>query len=370
MLSFDKNTKIYGSIEMSVLSVLLFPFAVIFRIATGIRNHLYSIGHRRSFQFEVPVVNVGNLNIGGSGKTPTIEYLVRLLKKEHAIAILSRGYGRRTRGLRFATSGDNASTLGDEPFQFYRNFNKEVKVVVGEDRAFAIPNILQEYPDTSLILLDDAYQHRSVNPHLNILLTDFEKPFYADYLLPMGRLREGRKGAKRADIIIVTKCRELIDKETQMNVKKEIGRYAGNKPVFFSFIRYGNPQPFQQTNVPITSQVVLLSGIAKPQPLEDFVCANFVMIKHFKFKDHHLYTIKDIVQLKNFINSQTEKPSILTTEKDMVRLLDPKFSELLLDLNCFFLPIEMDFVENGVEFDIIVRNAVEKAAIKSNSENE
>ncbi|MBX2940908.1 MAG: tetraacyldisaccharide 4'-kinase [Cyclobacteriaceae bacterium] len=370
MLSFGKNTKIYVSNEMSGLSVLLFPFAVIFRIATGIRNHLYSVGHKKSFQFEVPVVNVGNLNIGGSGKTPTIEYLIRLLKKEYAIATLSRGYGRRTSGLRFATPNDNAATLGDEPYQFYRNFNTEVKVVVGEDRAFAIPNILHEYPSTSLILLDDAYQHRRVNPHLNILLTDFEKPFYKDFLLPMGRLREGRKGVKRADIIIVTKCTELIDKEVQNGMKKEIERYAGTKPVFFSFIRYGSPQPFQRTNVPITPHVVLLSGIAKPQPLEDFVSTNFVLVKHFRFKDHYLYTLKDIVQLRNFINNQAEKPSILTTEKDMVRLLDPKFSELLLDLNCFFLPIEMDFVENGVEFDRLVRYTIEKAAVKSNPEDE
>ncbi|MEP2671402.1 MAG: tetraacyldisaccharide 4'-kinase [Cyclobacteriaceae bacterium] len=355
---------------MSVLSVLLFPFAVIFRIATGIRNHLYSIGHRKSFQFEVPVVNVGNLNIGGSGKTPTIEYLIRLLKNEYAIATLSRGYGRRTRGLRFASAKDNASTLGDEPYQFYRNFKEDVKVVVGEDRAFAIPNILQEYPDTSLILLDDAYQHRSVRPHLNILLTDFEKPFYKDFLLPMGRLREGRKEAQRADIVIVTKCEEVVSEEVQSNIKIEIERYAGNKPVFFSFIQYGSPQPFQQTNVPIAPRVVLLSGIAKPKPLENYVDANFELIKHFEFKDHHLYTLKDITQVKTFVQNQEEKVSILTTEKDMVRLLDPKFGSLLHDLDCFFLPIEMDFVKNGVEFDKLVRNAIEKAAAESNSENE
>jgi len=355
---------------MSVLSVLLFPFAVIFRIATGIRNHLYSIGHRKSFQFEVPTVNVGNLNIGGSGKTPAIEYLIRLLKNEYTIATLSRGYGRRTRGLRFANASDNASTLGDEPYQFYRNYHKEVKVVVGEDRAFAIPNILQEYEDTSLILLDDAYQHRRVRPHLNILLTDFEKPFYKDFLLPMGRLRESRKEVKRADIIVVTKCNEVVDEEIQSTVKKEIARYAGNKPVFFSFIQYGSPQPFQQTSVSIESRVILLSGIAKPQPLEDYVSANFELIKHFKFKDHHLYTFKDIAQIKSFIQNHEEKVSILTTEKDMVRLLDPKFSDLLRDLDCFFLPIEMDFVKNGVEFDDLVRNAIEKAAAEANSASE
>ena len=355
---------------MSVLNAMLFPFSVAFRVATDIRNHLYNIGHKRSFRFEVPVVNVGNLNLGGSGKTPTIEYLIRLLKDDYAIATLSRGYGRRTRGLRFASPSDNASTLGDEPFQFYRNFGGQVKVVVGEDRAFAIPNILQEHPGTSLVLLDDAYQHRSVAPHLNILLTQFEKPFYKDFLLPMGRLREARKGAQRADIIIVTKCTEVMDKAHQQVVKKEIEKYAAGKPIFFSFIRYGPPQPFQRTHVPITPKVVLLSGIAKPQPLEDFVNANFELVRHYKFKDHHSYTVKDIAQFRDFIDGQEEKPSILTTEKDMVRLLGPQFNELLLDLNCFFLPIEMDFVENGAEFDSLVRKAIEKASAKPNPVDE
>ena len=263
---------------MRVLNVLLFPISVIFRIATGIRNHLYEIGHKKSFQFEIPVINVGNLNIGGSGKTPTIEYLIRLLKKDYVLATLSRGYGRRTRGLRFASDSDNASTLGDEPYQFHRNFGKEVKVVVGEDRAFAIPNILQEYPDTAVILLDDAFQHRRVRPHLNILLTDYEKPFYQDFLLPMGRLREGRMEAQRADIVVVTKCSEVLDDDVQAAVEKEITRYSGNKPVFFSFIRYGSPTPFQQTDNPISHRVVLVSGIAKPQPLEDYVSAHFELV--------------------------------------------------------------------------------------------
>lgn len=355
---------------MGLFTVLLFPFAVIFRIATGVRNHLYEIGHKKSFRFDVPTINVGNLNIGGSGKTPTIEYLIRLLKKDHDIATLSRGYGRRTKGLRFASPEDSATSIGDEPFQFYRNYGNEVKVVVGEDRAFAIPNILYEYPDTSVILLDDAYQHRRVDPHLNILLTNFEKPFYNDFLLPMGRLRESRKEATRADIVIVTKCQEVLDDEIQIRIEKEIVRYAGNKPIFFSFIRYGSPQPFQQTNGPVTPRVILVSGIAKPEPLEEYVSANFELIKHFRFKDHHLYSVKEAAHLKDFINSQEGPVSILTTEKDMVRLLDSKFDGLLADLNCFFLPIEMDFVKNGAEFDKLVRDAIEKANIRPVSEHE
>lgn len=353
-----------------MLSVLLFPFAVIFRIATGIRNHLYAIGHKKSFRFDIPVINVGNLNLGGSGKTPTIEYLIRLLKDDHRIATLSRGYGRRTRGLRFASSSDNAISLGDEPFQFYRNFGNEVNVVVGEDRAFAIPHILQEYEDTSVILLDDAFQHRSVNPHFNILLTDFEKPFYKDFLIPMGRLRESRREAARADVIIVTKCNKMLSSEIQDEVREKVLSYSGEKPVFFSFIRYGTPKPFQDTAGSITSKVILISGIAKPQPLEEYVKINFDLLKHFRYRDHHLYSVKDITLLANYVNAQQETVSILTTEKDMVRLLDSKFGPLLRDLNCFFLPIEMDFIKNGAEFDELVIKSIEKATANPNSEHE
>jgi tetraacyldisaccharide 4'-kinase len=331
---------------------------------------LYEIGHKKSFRFEVPIINVGNLNIGGSGKTPAVEYLIRLLRKDYQLATLSRGYGRRTRGLRFASYQDNATTLGDEPYQFYRNFNDDVKVVVGEDRAFAIPNILQEHPDRSIILLDDAYQHRRVNPHFNILLTDFEKPFYDDYLLPMGRLREGRKEAARADVVIVTKCTENLGISTQEGIRKKVTDYTGDKPVFFASIQYGKPQPFQITKDAITNKVILLSGIAKPEPLEEYVKNNFELLKHFRFKDHHLYSIKDINMVKNFVEQQIEPISVLTTEKDMVRLIDSKFNPLLGNINCFYLPIEMKFVKNGADFDKLVIDAVENANTRSNSTGE
>ncbi len=351
---------------MSVLSVLLYPFAVMFRIATGLRNHLYDIGHKQSTSFEVPVISVGNLNLGGSGKTPTIEYLIRLLKKDYNIATLSRGYGRRTKGLRFAGSKDSATSIGDEPFQFYRKFGHEVKVVVGEDRAFAIPNILHKHQDTNVILLDDAFQHRSVRPHLNILLTNFEKPFYKDFLLPMGRLRESRKESSRADIIIVTKCNEDLDDATQERMKDEVFAYSGSKPLFFTYISYGSPKPFHNTEDLITSKVVLLTGIAKPDPLEEYVSANFEIVRHFRFQDHHSYSIDEINEIKEFVKGYQEELSILTTEKDMVRLLDEKFRDSLLSVKCFFIPIEMDFIKNGAEFDKQVHQAIEMVIDKPN----
>ena len=355
---------------MGVLSVLLYPFALIFRIATGIRNHLYSIGHKRSFRFEIPVISVGNLSLGGSGKTPAIEYLIRLLKNEHHIATLSRGYGRRTKGLRFATDNDSASTIGDEPFQFYRKYGSDLHVVVGEDRAFAIPNILHQYPETSVILLDDAFQHRSVNPHLSILLTYYEKPFYKDYLLPMGRLRESRSGAKRADAIIITKCPKDLSLAAQGEMRNNIKRYARDVPVFFSFITYGKPIPFLDTKALISSKVVLVSGIARNKPLENYVACQFELVKHFRFKDHHSYTVKDVAALRHHLKTQIAEVSLLTTEKDMVRFLDPKFKQLLNDLPCYYLPIEMNFINNGAEFDAQVFKAIEAAIAQSNLANE
>lgn len=355
---------------MAIFSALLYPFAVLFRIATGIRNHLYSIGHKRSFQFEVPVISVGNLSLGGSGKTPTIEYLIRLLRNQEKIATLSRGYGRRTKGLRFATVVDNVETLGDEPYQFYRKFGDEVKVVVGEDRAFAIPHILHGFENTSVFLLDDAYQHRSVTPHLNILLTDYAKPFYEDYLIPMGSLREGRVGANRADIIVVTKCPEDLDPEDQKTIRETINKYTRDKPVFFSFIQYGSPVPFFDVHKRIKPKVVLISGIAKANPLASYVKGNYELVKHFRFRDHHMYTKKELAGVKNFIQELPDEVSLLTTEKDMVRLLHPKFQGMLDGMSCFYLPIEMKFLNNGAEFDALVRSAIEKANAESKSVDE
>ncbi len=345
---------------MDLRNVLWFPFAAVYRLATGMRNHLYDIDHKKSFSFEVPVVGVGNLNMGGSGKTPAIEYLIRLLYKDHHLATLSRGYGRRTRGLRFAQPQDHAATIGDEPFQVYKNFGQWVKVVVAEDRAYAIPQILHRHPDTSAILLDDAFQHRSVQPQLNILLTDFERPFYKDFLVPLGRLREARKGASRAHLVVVTKCPEDMDDEAHKDMTTAIGRYAGGIPVFFSSIRYNPPVPCWNTEGLIHQQVVLLSGIAKPHLFERYTATKFNVLKHFAYPDHHIFKPMQLKRLRDFILCQKEKTSLLTTEKDMSRLQHSHYGHLLAGLSCFFLPIEMVFCKNGSEFDNIVRTALEK----------
>jgi tetraacyldisaccharide 4'-kinase len=221
-----------------LLRILLFPITIIYWMVTALRNHLFDINYSRSFQFEPHVINIGNLSVGGSGKTPTVEYLIRLLKDKYVLATLSRGYRRTTKGFRLADQNDNYLSIGDEPFQYYSKFGHQVSVAVGEDRALAIPSILLERDNTQVILLDDAYQHRTVKPDLNILLTEFKKPFTSDYVLPSGRLRESRNGARRADIVLVTKCPEYVDASVQERLAQEIRKYSGPEvPVFFTRIR-------------------------------------------------------------------------------------------------------------------------------------
>lgn len=335
-----------------MLRLLLFPFSIIYDLITRIRNHLYNIGHKSSFSFDVPVISVGNLNVGGSGKTPMTEYIIRLLSVNHKLATLSRGYGRRTKGFRIANRDDTAKTIGDEPFQMFRKFNANVIVTVGEDRAFAIPNILQEFDDVDAVLLDDAFQHRAVKPSLSILVTDYNAPFTRDYLLPAGNLREARKGAARADLIVVTKCPAKIETETYTS---EIQHYAGNKPVFFTTLRYGELLPFGNLASP-TGKIILVTGIANPGPLIDYLALRFETIEHFRYGDHHSFSDADLNDI-HFEAQQRSDASILTTEKDMVRL---RSMTGVSSHPWFYIPVEVEFIRNGSEFDALVARQLKR----------
>jgi tetraacyldisaccharide 4'-kinase len=344
---------------MILLRILLLPFSGIFLLITHVRNYLYDHGLKPSVKFELPVISVGNLSVGGTGKTPMIEHLIRILAGEFQLATLSRGYGRKSKGIRMASAKESPLTIGDEPFQFYKKFGDRVTVAVGEERALAIPTILQEYPQTEIILLDDAFQHRRVSPSLSILLSDYNRPFYGDVPLPAGRLREGRRGAARADIIVVTKCPPEISDDEMMDIEKLIRLYA-EKPVFFTSIRYGNPLPFSNNLTSPTQNAMLISGIANSKPLEDYVSQNYRLLKHLKFKDHHTYTDSDIEAMAREVGRNPEM-SIMTTEKDKVKLEMPEFQATVSKLPFFYLPIEIDFLKDGKDFDEIVLNHVKRA---------
>jgi tetraacyldisaccharide 4'-kinase len=344
---------------MILLRILLFPFACLYYVITQIRNRLYDQRLKPAIKFDLPVLSVGNLAVGGTGKTPMIEYLIRRLKKNYRVATLRRGYGRNTKGIRIAGLADDATTLGDEPFQFYKKFGNGITVAVGEERALAIPMILQEHPDTQIILMDDAFQHRRVVPGFSILLSDYNRPFYKDLLLPSGRLRESRWGAKRADVIIVTKCPAGISSAEMMAIEGSIRHYA-ERPVFFTGIRYGNPSPFLNTRAAVTQDIVLMTGIANSKPLERHIKTHYTLIKHIAFKDHHAYSAGDLESLRAILKVNP-KVSIITTEKDMVKIDVSQFQKIIADLPLFYLPIEIDFIKDGKDFDEIVLNMIQRA---------
>ncbi|HEY9049541.1 MAG TPA: tetraacyldisaccharide 4'-kinase [Ohtaekwangia sp.] len=341
---------------MIVLRILFFLFAILYDLVTSLRNTLYNRGIKPSASFDIPVICVGNLTVGGTGKTPMIEHLIRLLYTRYPVATLSRGYGRKTKGFRIAGEQDDADTLGDEPAQFYRKFAGRVTVAVGEDRAFAIPNILQEREDTRSILLDDAYQHRRVKPSFTILLSDYNQPFYNDYLLPAGRLRESRSNASRADVIVVTKCPEEISDEERMVIEQQIRKYAAC-PVFFSGIRYGQPVSFGKPVKQSDSQVIIVTGIAKAAPFVSYIAATYTVVKHVALGDHHVYTTEDFTRL-HALAKEYPQASFITTEKDMVKMISAAFNEQRATLPLFYIPIEVKFLKNGQDFDAMILNAV------------
>jgi tetraacyldisaccharide 4'-kinase len=341
-----------------MIRILLLPFAALYNFITGLRNRLFDLGMKPSIEFDLPVIGVGNLTAGGTGKSPMIEHLVRILHSNYHVATLSRGYGRKTKGMRVANSLDTATTLGDEPFQFYKKFKEQIVVVVGEDRAYAIPNIIHQFPETQIILLDDAYQHRSVRPSFNILLTDYNRLFYNDYLLPAGRLRESRSGASRADAVVVTKCPEEITDDRMMKIEKSIRGYA-DCPVFFAKIRYGFPMAFGNREQ-LGDKVILVTGIAQARPLKEHIQTNFKLIKHIAYADHHAYVLRDIHELEKIIKEHPEV-SILTTEKDMVKIASKEFEPVIAQLPLFYLPIEIEFIKSGKDFDEMVLTKVQHA---------
>jgi tetraacyldisaccharide 4'-kinase len=346
---------------MIFLKILLSPFSFLYYLVTAFRNHLFNIGYTRSFHFETNVINVGNLNVGGTGKTPHVEYLIKLIKDKNKVAVLSRGYGRKSGGYILADEKADALLIGDEPMQFYTKFSPEISVAVGEERALTIPQILFDKPETQVIILDDAYQHRTVIPDLNILLTEYRKPFYKDMLLPSGRLRESKTGANRADIIIVTKCPVQMESKEMKEMAVSIEKYAKKgTPVFYSSIHYRPPVPvYSEAKISIRKNILLFSGIADATALKEKTGKDFNLVNFIEFPDHYKYFRSDITRIIDQFNKieGTDK-SILTTEKDMVKLQRKELRELLKDIPLFYIPIEIAFLNDKQKFDEIVFHSI------------
>lgn len=300
--------------------LLVFP-SFLYRKITDFRNHLFDIGYKKSISFDIPVISVGNLTVGGTGKTPMVELLIRVFAKDRKLATLSRGYGRKSYGYILANDDATAVDIGDEPMQLYTKFGHEVAVCVGEERALAIPHLLQDRPDTQIILLDDAYQHRYVKADVQILLSSYYKPFYNDKVLPLGRLREHASGAKRADILVITKCPKDISEEEKETIEKECRPFLHKQtPILFASEKYEAPHCVFESELGCKfKKVVLLTAIANASSLKSYLTQTIELVYHFEYPDHHLFTKADLLKIKKYMNDHPDC-CLLTTEKDMVKL--------------------------------------------------
>jgi tetraacyldisaccharide 4'-kinase len=342
-----------------VLQILLSPFSLVYGIIISSINFFYEIGLLKASRFSIPVIGVGNLSIGGAGKTPHIEYLIELLKDYIDVATLSRGYKRQTTGFRYVQTTDTALTVGDEPLQYRRKY-PDIVVAVGESRAYAIPQILQQFPKTQTILLDDAFQHRGVKPGLNILLTAFDHLFTDDYLLPAGRLREWRSGYKRADIIIVTKCPTEVSDLQKTDIIKKI-QPMSYQNVFFSYYEYGYPynfyNPKHRISLDSELDVILLSAIANTDYLMTYLLDQVKSVHEIEYEDHHMFDGHDIERItKVFQNHGQSRKLILTTEKDAMRLELHKETLQKNNIPVFVLPTKVKFHHaEGEVFDADIK---------------
>ncbi|HEX9152053.1 MAG TPA: tetraacyldisaccharide 4'-kinase [Flavobacterium sp.] len=334
---------------MILLRKILFPFAILYGLITSIRNFLFDKGILKSYSFDLPIIAVGNLSVGGTGKTPQIEYLIRLLSDKYKIATLSRGYKRQSEGFILAGATSTAATVGDEPFQFYQKF-PIIQVAVDADRKNGIEQLLALPQRPAVILLDDAFQHRKVKAGFYILLTSYGDLYSDDCMLPTGNLRESSTGAKRANIIIVTKCPSDLSPEVQKEIKNKLK--GSNQELYFTSIAYDDCIYSENKKIKVSEikslDKVLVAGIAKPEPF--FTYVKNINDACLSFSDHHNFTDKDILEIKNLAQNNI----IITTEKDYVRLK----GSLPMD-QLFYLPIKSSFVSGGENFDKTILNYVE-----------
>jgi tetraacyldisaccharide 4'-kinase len=338
------------------LADMLNPYSWI----TAARNRLFDTGVIKSHEPEVATICIGNISVGGTGKTPHTEYLARLLKERFKTAVLSRGYGRKSKGYILADGSSTAAAIGDEPFQIKNKFN-DIDVAVCERRAEGIERLTADIKGIDVVLLDDAYQHRHIKAGLNILLIDSSRPIWQDAILPFGRLRESARGISRADIVIMTKCGEMTPE-----LQRELSAYIKNMkelPVFFSRMRYGELYPLFNNagrSIDEETDILLVTGIARPAPLKEEIESTGARVTLMQYADHHDFTDGDIREIaKRYRNIGNGKKMIVTTEKDATRIAGHKEIPTDIKESIHVMPIEVEFMNNGKEmFNQIIMNYV------------
>ncbi len=325
---------------MKAIRFLLFPFAVLYDFITSIRNYFYEVGIFKATTFEIPVIAVGNLSVGGTGKTPQIEYLIRLLQSDKKIAVLSRWYKRKTESFVLLDKTHEALDVGDEPLQFFQKF-PDISIAVDANRVHGIQE-LQKRVQPEVILLDDAYQHRKVKAQFYVLLTKYNDLYTSDFILPTGNLRESRRGAERADVIVVTKCPDNLSDDAQNEIKKKL-KASSSQHVFFSTIDYQNEtKGTHQVSLDDLNayEILLVTGIANPKPLLEFLKRKECKINHLNFPDHHNFTSKDAEHLTKI--ALADDLQLVTTEKDHVRI-DENSNHQLRALKRMSRPFPIEF---------------------------
>ena len=322
-----------------IKKILFWILSIPFLLVTSIRNFLYNIGVIKSHQFNIPIISIGNLDLGGSGKTPSIEYLVRLLSNNYKIAVLSRGYGRKSTGFILADYNSDAGTIGDESMQYYKKF-KNIIVSVDSNRVRGINKLIKLNSKLEIVLLDDAYQHRKVKPGMSILLTKFNDLYSDDNIFPLGNLRESKINANRADIIIVTKCNSDINEDQKKQVIQKLN-ISDNQKIYFSSIKYSKMVYDKESSKPLSEfkniKFTLVTGIADSSHLINYLNDSGYNFNHILFKDHHNFSDSDIIKIDR-------NNLIITTEKDYVKLFTKITSSL------YYLPIEF-VINNEVDFN-------------------
>lgn len=355
--------------NVPIIKILLFPFALLYGIGVWIRNVCYNQNVFFSTSFQVPVICVGNLTAGGTGKSPMVVYLIRSLSSVARLASLSRGYGRKTKGYLEVLVDMNARETGDEPLMIKKKISNHTVAVCG-NRVEGIKQILDRHPEVQGIVLDDAYQHRKVKPSLSILLMDYSQIFKPQYLLPYGKLREGMSGKKRADVIVITKCPAMMSPMEQRRYSDKV-KPNSNQKIFFSGIQYGEmisvndsvqvPSPSNEYYFSRQYSVLLFTGIADPQHLINFLEEKKMKVYPTVFPDHHEFQQEDIQKItKSFSNITDKNKIILTTQKDYTRLLHTGLIEMFGGIPVFYIPIEIKFDEKQKEeFHSILKSHIE-----------
>lgn len=358
---------------MRLFRLVLFPLSFIYALVVILRNIAYDVGIFKSKKFKIPIISIGNLTVGGAGKSPMTEYLVSLLKDEYKLATLSRGYGRRTKGFLMVKSSSLAEDVGDEPLQFKQKF-PEITVAVCEDRVEGVKELNQHH---ELIILDDAYQHRALRPGFSILLFEYKSLQKFQWFLPSGDLREPLTGRKRADVIVITKAPQDLDPQRKQQMISRVQPYP-HQEVFFSWLDYGDlnalfhpGNALALQNIKPHTHILLLTGIANASPLHEHLKGYTTHLSHHRYPDHHRFTKKNIVKLvSEFKELPPGDTLVITTEKDAQRLLSHQIKELLKALPVYYLPVKCRIhAPDEARFDDLIKLYVRKYPVNHRVHN-